>query len=65
MLERQFPSPACPVFFGFGEDLGGKHPIDAEKLKFDRITAGIGRRIDEFQSAAKLAAVVGRSFGDE
>jgi hypothetical protein len=53
------------VFFGFGEDLGGKHPIDAEKLKFDRITAGIGRRIDEFQSAAKLAAVVGRSFGDE
>ncbi len=65
MRQRQFPLPAGPVLFALRQNLRREHAVDLEELEFHRVAAGLRRRVDERQRAAKIAVVIGRRLGDE
>jgi hypothetical protein len=65
MFARQFPAAARTMFGATRQNLGREHAVDFEKLKLDRIAAGVGRRVDEGQGTVQVASMVARGFGYE
>jgi hypothetical protein len=53
------------VYLAAAQNLGRKHLVNPEKLKFDRIAADLGGYVDEIQASAQIAGMIARDFGHE